>query len=201
MSGPSRRDLSIALPSFASLAVVGLAYWNFIQSHYYIAGPSYFDTGYLSYLVSQGSPWLENPPIVRAVFGFPSWFTTHVTPLLILYTLLMKALMVSPANAFALLYVLSLGLSAAVASFLAAKLLPRSRAKTRALLAIAFGLSLAFSGIAMMIAAAPHFEVLFVPLAAMSLYLILNHRTTPAWVALACCLALRETRAFTSPVS
>ena len=176
------------------MVVAGIPFAAFsvlVLYHFYVAGAFFFDTGLLTFLLSEPNPRLPTPHI----FGGESFFTTHVTPIFVALALLRSLLPVTDPQFFAAFT----GLCHALPG-LGVFWLMHSGLGLRRPLGMAVAASVAvpfsFNGLAVAIARYPHFEILIVGTFILFSAALIRRRLVVAGVCFAICLATREDAGF-----
>ena len=183
---PRRRSLRllvVCLPPFVTFVVVA----NIHLNHFYTDGAAFADSAWFSYLASSSvPPDMANPAPIPGQF-----FTTHVSPIFWLYTVVSRTLLF-PLNEVVRFSLFQAAWAAAMTSGLqlgARRHLPSAAAALAAVV-------LTFNGVVVAILAFPHIE-LAIPAA---LILFLGLRVDPgssvppavAWIVLGLGLTVRE---------
>ena len=157
-----------AAPAFvfsaAALAAAAAAFWfarNFVLFAYYGETVAVLDGGWYAGVL-HGSDWkLSNPAVISEARD--SYFGTHVTPFLIPFTYLAKALPLSAGEYMAAFLGLALAVYAALICVAAADFLsaqnPPLKAPLAAVLAAPAAFVLSMNGVSAEILHYPHFEV------------------------------------------
>lgn len=168
-------------------ALLFLYYWRVIEHRWYTS-PFLFDFGWFNDLVSGRTLALDNP---QAVGPFP-FYTAHVSPILAGFSLLSRLLHLQGVQPLAL--TLSLGFAGAGA--MTTVIVERFLRPTGGVLALigggVAGVVYGVSGLMRAIADYPHFEILYPPLALLTLHLLFQGRSRWAWAPFAACLLIRE---------
>ncbi|HEY0946620.1 MAG TPA: hypothetical protein VGD81_15180 [Opitutaceae bacterium] len=186
-------------------ALAAFVNFNVIWNHFYDGVPQLFDTGWYAYLVHQNAPLLANPPTVAFNSINGSFYSTHYSPLLWLFSLPTYLLPVSPVVWLACLEALKHGGIAAL-SWCCIRAIPWQRgplarkpgnagatpALPIAALAAAVVLLAPFHGILLACIAYPHFETWFVPLALGFFWMLFRGKILPASLFFVAALLVRE---------
>ena len=178
-----------AAPAFALSAAAlaaAAAFWfarNFVLFAYYGETVAVLDGGWYAGVL-HGSDWkLSNPPVISETRD--SYFGTHVTPFLIPFTYLAKALPLSAGEYMAAFLGLALAAYAALICIAAADFLsaqnPPLKAPLAAVLAAPVAFVLSMNGVSAEILHYPHFEI-WIPIfvCAFLLALAMNKRKSAA---------------------
>jgi hypothetical protein len=172
-------------------AVPFAAFTTLILYHFYIKGGFLWDSGLLTYLISESDPRLPSP----AIMGGTSFFGTHVTAIFVVLSLIRRLLPVSDPQFFALFTGLCHALPGLAVFWL---LYSGFRLRTPFGVGIAAVLALAFSfnGLVLAIARYPHFEMLITGGALLFFVALSQRRTGLAAIFFAICLMTREDAGF-----
>jgi hypothetical protein len=165
-----------------------LYYARAFHNLWFATGPYLFDFGWFNVLIDGTRFDLHNPTSV----GDYSYAAIHVAPVLILFSALSRLLGLTDGQPIILM--LSLGFAGATAmAFVVLERFLRPLGALPALGGGAVGAAVyAVSGVMRSTADYPHIEILYVPLALLTLHLLFQGRTRAAWAALAACLITRE---------
>jgi hypothetical protein len=165
-----------------------LYYVDIIHYIYYNGGPYLYDMGWLNYIVGGHHFALENPSAI----GVPNFFYVHMSRLLILFS--GASALLGLKSDQPLEFMLGVGFAgSAVAAMIVVHKFLLASGKTKALLlGLVFTLAYSLSGIMRSIASYPHFEILYVALAPIALYLMFQRNMRAAWVVFLLCLSVRE---------
>jgi hypothetical protein len=175
----------------AAAVAVGVAlyayYWR-VFAHSWYAGPVLYDYGWFNDLVSGRTLNLASPTVIG---DFP-FYAVHVSPLLSVFAWVSRTFGLHGPQPLALPLSLAFAGAGAMTTLIVARFLRPLGWWAAAGLGLAAGLAYGLSGIMRGIADYPHIEILFVPLALLTLQLIFQRRRLAAWAALAVCLLTRE---------
>jgi uncharacterized membrane protein len=188
----ARREAVWAAAAALLVAAVPFAAFTALTlHHFYVKGGFFWDSGLLTFLMSQADPWLHTPPL----FGGDSFFATHFTPIFIVLSPIRQLLPLSDPQFFAVFCGFCHALPGLAAFWL---LYSAFRLRTVFGLAIAavVGIAFCFNGLALAIARYPHFEMLIVGTALLFFVALARGRPIAAGVFFAACLATREDAGF-----
>ncbi len=188
---PSRAGISRTLIRAAVALAIGalpfVYYWGAVIHRWYTSA-FLMDFGWFNYLVSGQPGSLQDPSAMDTL----PYFATHVALLLPVFGAMSKLLGLTGAQPMALMLGVGFG-GAAVMAFVVMEWFLRPAGAILAIAAAAVAATVyAFSAVPRAIVDYPHMEILYVPLALLTLHLLFKRRFRWAWAALAVCLVERE---------
>jgi hypothetical protein len=167
---------------------VGVFYYRQFEATWYTAGPYLYDTGLFNFLVGPESMNLSLPSAIN----IPSFYYVHIAPLLVPFGSISEALGLKGPQPLEMVLIIGFA-GAAAAAFIAVRHYLRDLGLALSiLLAAAFALAYAVSGVMASTQSYPHTEILYVPLAILALMLIFHRHKRWAWAVFIMCLLERE---------
>ncbi len=168
--------------------LVGVFYYQELEWAYYSGGPYLYDTGLFNFLVGPDSVNLSLPSSI----GMPNFYYAHVSPLLIPFGVISQILGLKGLQPLEMVLILGFSGAASAAVIVIRYYLRALGLVLSLILAAAFALAYAASGIMALTQGYPHIEILYAPLAILALLLIFHRRKRWAWIVFILCLLERE---------
>ncbi len=187
-----KKKVFLGLCLILSFVLPALLATNFALNHFYGSGGVVLDSGWFAYLSTNATTWpLHNPPVIGGTY-----FTTHISPIFYLYTVVYKGLILvnatlPPPMFFSITQGFWFGLfSMAIYSLL---LPPKRNCSMSSIsLALILALIVILNGVSLSMLVFPHFEIAIPSLLLSFFALRANNYKKLALLALILGLLIRE---------